>query len=379
MSKLIKQDESYTAWTGELKERYRLVQIRASMAVNSAQLAFNWSVGRDIVALDLENTYGSNFYSSLSRDLTDATFGAKGFSSTNLKYMRYYYELVTDALRGNRPQLVDDFGLAEVSAIRPQLADELIRSNAAQTTTTFGQELLSIPWGHLRLLIDKCKGDTSKALFYARKTLENNWSRAMLGNFLKTDLYERQGKAVSNFAATLPAPKGDLAQEITRDPYNFDFLAIRERYDERELKDALMDNITKFLLELGTGFAFVGREYRVQIGQSEQWIDMLFYHIRLRCYVVLEVKVCDFEPAFMGQLGTYVVAVNHQLKTNEDNPTIGLLVCKSLDKVEAQYALESTSQPIGVSGYELSKLIPEDFKGSLPTIEEIEAELGGAL
>jgi len=172
-------------------------------------------------------------------------------------------------------------------------------------------------------------------------------------------------------------PQGDLAQGITKDPYQFDFLAIRERYDEKELKDALMDNITTFLLELGTGFAFVGREYRIQVGSKERFIDMLFYHIRLRCYVVLEVKVTEFEPAYMGQLGTYVVAVDHQLRTEGDNPTIGPLVCKSLDKVEAQYALESTSQPIGVSGYELSKLIPEDFKGSLPTIEEIEDELGG--
>jgi predicted nuclease of restriction endonuclease-like (RecB) superfamily len=211
-----------------------------------------------------------------------------------------------------------------------------------------------------------------------RKTLENNWSRAVLAHQIEADLYERQGKAVSNFAATLPVPQSDLAQEITKDPYQFDFLTIRERFDERELKDALMDNITTFLLELGTGFAFVGREYRIQVGSKERFIDMLFYHIRLRCYVVLEVKVTDFEPAYMGQLGTYVVAVNHQLRTEGDNPTIGLLVCKSLDKVEAQYALEATSQPIGVSGYELAKLIPEDFKGSLPTIEEIEKELGGA-
>ena len=200
----------------------------------------------------------------------------------------------------------------------------------------------------------------------------------MLANFLDADLYERQGKAISNFHTVLPVPQADLAQEMTKDPYQFDFLTIRERYDEKELKDALMDNITTFLLELGTGFAFLGREYRVKIGENERFIDMLFYHIRLRCYVVLEVKVTDFDPSFMGQLGTYVVAVNHQLKTDDENPTIGLLVCKSLDKVEAQYALELTSQPIGVSEYELAKLIPEDFKGSLPTIEEIEQELGGA-
>ena len=378
MSSLIKSDQAYARWVSELKERYRQSRVRTSVAVNSHLLAFNWSVGRDIVALQFENTYGSRFYDSLSGDLRDAIPGPKGFSPTNLKYMRSFYELVDDVLSGNRPQLVDDLGLAEISAIRPQLADELKAASKRQPSTNDGHELFSIPWGHVRLLIDKCKGDGNKALFYAQKTLENNWSRAMLGNFIETDLYERQGKAVSNFAATLPAPQGDLAQEITRDPYSFDFLAIRERYDERELKDALMDNITKFLLEMGTGFAFVGREYRMVIGETEKFVDMLFYHIRLRCYVVLEVKVTDFDPTYMGQLGTYVVAVNHQLKGEDDNPTIGLLVCKGLDRVEAQYALESSSQPVGVSSYELSKLIPEDFKGSLPTIEEIEAGLGGS-
>jgi predicted nuclease of restriction endonuclease-like (RecB) superfamily len=232
-----------------------------------------------------------------------------------------------------------------------------------------------IPWGHQKLLIDRCKGDSSKALFYVHKTIENNWSRAVLLNFLDTDLYERQGKAVTNFSATLPAPQSELAQAITRDPYNFDFLTIREKYDEKELKDALMDKVENFLMELGTGFAFMGREVRLVIGNTEKYLDMLFYNAKQHCYVVVEVKAVEFDSSFAGQLGTYVVAVNHQMKTELDNPTIGLLICKGMDRVEAQYALESTSQPLGVSIYELSKLIPEEFKGSLPTIEEIEAEL----
>ncbi len=235
--------------------------------------------------------------------------------------------------------------------------------------------IFQIPWGHHRYILDKCRSDRQKALFYVDKVLENNWSRALLLNYLDTDLYERQGKAVTNFKATLPAIQGDLAQAITKDPYNFDFLALTEKYNEKELKDALMDNITRFLLELGNGFSFVGREYRLEIGEKENFIDMLFFNINLRCYVVLEVKVSEFEPSFAGQLGTYVVAVNHQLKQDWQNPAVGLLVCKSLDKIEAQYALESTSQPLGVSSYELSRLIPESFKGSLPTIEELEAEL----
>ena len=237
------------------------------------------------------------------------------------------------------------------------------------------KNIFLIPWGHHKIIIDKYRNDQQKALFYVNKVIENNWSRAVLLNFLDTDLYEREGKAVTNFKHTLPAVQGDLAQAITKDPYNFDFLTLTERYNEKELKDALMDNITRFLLELGNGFSFVGREYRIEIGETENFIDMLFFNIKLKCYVALEVKVTKFDPSFAGQLGTYVVAVNHQLMEDWQNPAVGLLVCKSMDKVEAQYALESTSQPLGVSSYELSKLIPEDFKGSLPTIEEIEAEL----
>ena len=345
----------YADWIKELSKRYRRSQVKAAVSVNSEMISFYWSLGRDIVAKDAENSYGSGFYKALSADLKKAIPNAKGFSPTNLKYMKYFFELFSADALPNRPQAVDDL--------------------AGTSATLVPAELLSLPWGHIRLLIDKCGGDADKALFYARKSVENNWSRAVLMNFLDTGLFERQGTALSNFATTLPAPQGELAQEITRDPYNFDFLGIRDRYDERELKDALMDNISRFLLELGTGFAFVGREFRIEVGDSERFLDMLFYHIRLRCYVVLEVKVTDFEPSYMGQLGTYVVAVNHNLKTEDDNPTIGLLVCKSLDQVEAQYALESSSQPVGVSGYELSKLIPDDFKSSLPTIEEIEEEL----
>lgn len=372
MSELMKSDKSYSAWIEELKQRYRQSQIKASIAVNTELISFYWRLGRDIVLRDAENKYGSSFYKTLSCDIIDGIPNAKGFSPRSLQYMKRFYELAPIANESTLQfavESVTDGGGQNL----PQLAADLQTSTQSQSIGP----LFAIPWGHIRLLIDRCKGDGDKAVFYAQKTLENNWSRAMLANFISTDLYERRGKAVSNFAATLPTPQGDLAQEITRDPYNFDFLAIRERYDERELKDALMDNITRFLLELGTGFAFVGRECRMVIGQTEKFVDMLFYHIRLRCYVVLEVKVTDFDPAYMGQLGTYVVAVNHQLKTEDDNPTIGLLVCKGLDKVEAQYALESSSQPVGVSSYELSKLIPEDFKGSLPTIEEIEAELGG--
>lgn len=234
--------------------------------------------------------------------------------------------------------------------------------------------IFHIPWGHHVKILDKCKGDSQRALFYVRKTYENNWSRAILLNFLSTDLYDRQGKAITNFSFTLPETQSALAQAITKDPYNFDFLSIREKYDEKELKDALMGNIVKFLLELGNGFAFVGREVRLEIGDTENFVDMLFYNIKLHCYVVVEVKIDEFQSNDMGQLGTYMVAVNHQMKGEQDGPTLGLLICKSKDNVKAQYALEASSQPMGISEYDISTFLPENYKSSLPTIEEIEAE-----
>ena len=194
-------------------------------------------------------------------------------------------------------------------------------------------------------------------------------------NQVSSNLYEREGKALTNFAKTLPAIQSDLAQAITKDPYNFDFLTMQETYDEKELKDALLNDVSHFLLELGTGFAYMGREVRLVVGEKEKFLDLLFYNTKAHCYVVVEVKRGDFDSANAGQLGTYVVAVNHQIKTEYDNPTIGLLVCRGLDRVEAQYAFESSSQPLGISIYELSKLVPEKFKGSMPTIEEIETQL----
>jgi predicted nuclease of restriction endonuclease-like (RecB) superfamily len=255
-----------------------------------------------------------------------------------------------------------------------ELSDRTDETNFPQVVERLGADIFAIPWGHHRTIIDKCK-DVDKALFFVRKTIENNWSRAVLLNFLDTNLYERQGKAISNFDKTLPEPQSDLAQEMTKDPYNFDFLTIQEGFYEKELKDALMDSIQSFLLELGTGFAFVGREYRLVVGNTEQFIDMLFYNITLHCYVVIEIKIRDFEPGDMGQISTYVAAVDGILRKEGDERTIGLLICKTKDNVLAQYAVNNITAPIGISEFELSKIVPEDFKGTLPTIEEIEREL----
>lgn len=336
-------DKDYLQWVKELSIRYRRSQIKAAIKVNSVLIEFYWSLGSDIIALGVDNKYGGRFYATLSADLRKEMPGIEGLSETNIRYAKRFFQLYTDYSR-NLPQLVE--------------------------------ELCSIPWGHHRYIIDKCSDNSDKALFYVRQTLENGWSRAVLLNFLDTDLYERQGKALTNFQYTMPSVTSDLAQELTKDPYNFDFLAMRKGYNERQLKDALLMNITNFLVELGTGFAYVGREYRLQIGQKEKFIDLLFYNLTIRCYVAVEVKIDEFDSADIGQLGTYVTAVNHLLrKDGIDNPTIGLLICKNKDNLLAQYALESSSQPIGISEYELSKLYPTEVEGTIPSIKEIETRL----
>ena len=357
MSELIKADNEYKEWIAGISTDFRKSQIRASMKINDEMLRFYWKLGKGISSMSEQFGYGMGFYKTVSDDLKSILPDVKSFSPTNLKYMRYFYEMYPDAVIC--PQVEDEL---ITDANRPQVGDDL-------------QIIFRIPWGHNKIILDKCKGNSAKALFYIRKTIENNWSRDVLLNFLGTDLYERQGKAITNFSNTLPIEQSDLAQAITKDPYNFDFLTLRERYDEKELKDALIEKVNNFLMELGTGFAYMGREVRIEVGDTEKFIDMLFYNTQRHCYVVVEIKTGKFDSSYAGQLGTYVVAVNHQMKTEADNPTLGLLICKDMDKVEAQYALESTSQPLGISSYELSKLIPEEFRGSMPTIEEIEAEL----
>lgn len=362
MSQLANIDKDYASWIEELSQRYRQCQIKAAIHVNREMLQFYWTLGRDIATLHAESRWGDKILKIISTDLKTKLPGVKGLSETSIGYAKRFYILYN-----------------KYFTIHPQAVDKLIGSSTEIDPQVVGEIqdsiLWHIPWGHHRYIIDKCFNEPLKAMFFVHKTLENNWSRNVLLNFMDTDLYERQGKAISNFKSSLPSPQSDLAQEMTKDPYKFDFLTITEDYKEKELKDALEVNIRNFLLELGTGFAYIGREYRIVIGQTEKFIDMLFYNLNLRCYVVVEFKTGKFEPEYIGQLGTYVAAVNHILKKDIDNPTLGLLICKSKDNVLAQYALESTRQPIGVSEYELSKLYPSNFKSSLPSIEEIEQEL----
>lgn len=373
------QDKEYLEWIKDLGTRFRRSQIKAAVKVNEEMLRFYWELGHDIVEKDAENHYGSRFFSILSHDLKEATSTTSGLSERNIRYAKDFYLLYNQEV-GILQQPAAKSDLEDVTKDEEKLQQPAAKSNDTilpQLVEQIKSEIFSVPWGHHMLLIDKCKNNPQKALFFVHQTMQNGWSRNMLLNFLDTDLYERQGKALTNFSRTLPNETSDLAQELTKDPYDFAFTGITGKYNERLLKDKLLNNITQFLVELGTGFAYVGKEYRLQIGDTENFIDLLFYNLNLSCYVVIEVKIGKFEFADAGQLGGYVVACNHILKKEgRDNPTIGILICKEKDSLVAQYALEASSQPLGISEYELAKLYPEKVEGTIPTIEEIEQNLG---
>ena len=348
-------DSDYIQWIKELSSRYRRSQIKAAVKVNQEMLQFYWELGRDIVERDAENHYGSKFYTSLSRDLRAEIQNASGLSERNLRYTKKFYLFYEDIMETLQQVVADS-------------KENILQQVAAK--------LFSLPWGHHLLLMDKFANQPEKAWFYICQSVNEGWSRNILLNYLDTDLYERQGKALTNFGQILPDETSDLAQEITKDPYDFAFTGITGHYNEQLLKDKLLGNITQFLIELGTGFAYVGKEYRIQVGEREQFIDLLFYHLKLSCYVIIEVKIGKFDFADIGQLGGYVVSCNHILrKEGRDNPTIGLLICKEKDRIQAQYALESSSQPIAISEYDLEKFFPEKLEGVIPTIEEIETKL----
>lgn len=362
-------ERDYQLWIQELTKRYRRSQIKAAVGVNREMLTFYWYLGHDIVEMHVEDRWGEKVLTNLSADLQKTLPNATGLSRRNIYYCKQFYELYLPLVK-------------VVPQVEAQTKDnEESSSNASdkfvpQVEAQINEDLFSVPWGHHKCIMDKCKGNVDKALFYVHQTVENGWSRDMLLNFISTNLYERSGKSLNNFKTTLPQEASDLAKEITRDPYNFAFTGITGAYNERKLKDALLNNITQFLIELGAGFAYVGKEYRLQIEDKEKFIDLLFYNLKLSCYVVIEVKIGPFDFQDAGQLSGYVVACNHLLrKIGRDNPTIGLLICKEKSKTLAQYALEGSSQPLGISDFELSKLYPEKIEGTIPTIEEIEANL----
>jgi predicted nuclease of restriction endonuclease-like (RecB) superfamily len=329
----------YDAFLRDLKARIRSAQVRAALSVNRELVLLYWQIGTDILTNQRERGWGAKVIDRLSADLRRDFPEMKGFSARNLKYMR---------------------ALAEAYPDEP-----------------FVQQLVAqIPWGHNVRLLDHVK-DATEREWYLQQTVQHGWSRNVLVHQIESGLYRRQGKALTNFDRTLPSPTSDLAQSLLKDPYSFDFLSLGDDARERDLHRGLVEHLREFLLELGVGFAFVGSQYPLEVGDTDFYIDLLFYHLKLRCFVVIELKVSDFEPEFVGKLNFYLSAVDDLLRHPDDGPSIGLLLCKTKNRVVVEYALRDTGKPIGVSEYQLLEALPEGLQGSLPTIEELEAEMSG--
>ncbi|MBE9015830.1 DUF1016 domain-containing protein [Chroococcidiopsis sp. CCALA 051] len=329
----------YNDFLHDLKERIRSAQVRAILAVNSELVLLYWQIGREILTRQQQQGWGAKVVTQLAKDLQQEFPQMKGFSRTNLLYMRAFAEAYPD--------------------------EQFVQQLAGQ-----------IPWFHNCTILDKVK-DSTERLWYIQQTIEHGWSRNVLVHQISTGLYHRQGKAVTNFERTLPKPQSELVQQIVKDPYNFDFLSLGESAQERDLEKALVERIRDFLLELGVGFAFVGSQYHLEVGGQDFYLDLLFYHLRLRCFVVVDLKIVDFQPEFSGKMNFYLSAVDDLLRHSDDQPSIGIILCRSKNRVIAEYALRDLNKPIGVSTYQLHNALPEKIKGSLPTIEELEAQLEG--
>lgn len=330
--------DGHTDWLAELKTRIHTAQQRAALAVNRELVLLYWQIGRDILERQSREGWGAKVIDRLAHDLRIAFPDMKGFSPRNLKYMRSFAQAWPDA----------DF----VQAVLAQL-----------------------PWYHQIALLDKL-GDAEARRWYAAQAIAHNWSRNILVMQIETQARARLGSAVTNFAERLPAPLSDLARESLKDPYRFDFLGLHDDAQERAVEGALVKHVTQFLLELGAGFAFVGRQVLLDVGGDEFFIDLLFYHLKLRCYVMIELKGGKFKPEHLGQLGFYLTAVDRQVKSAHDGPTIGLLLCKSKNKVVAEYALGDKAQPMGIAEYKLLESLPAELQSGLPSIEQLERELG---
>ena len=326
-------DPDYQEWIQELGKRFRQSQIKAAVKVNSELLRFYWSLGEDIVKKQVENKYGAGILKKLSRDLREAIPNVAGFSQRNLYYIKRFYLVYNQAF-------------------------EKVQQVVAKSSS----DIFSVPWGHHCIILDKAGDNPEKALFFVHKTIENGWSRSMLLNFIDTDLYERSGKAVHNFDTALPAADSDLVKDLLKDPYNFDFLTLSDKYLEKNLQKALEQHVAHFLIELGSGFAFVGRQVRLDVGGDEFFCDLLFYHLKLRRYVVVELKTTKFRPEFVSKLNFYCSAVDHLLKGPYDQDTIGLLICKEKNDLVAKWTVEKNQlQPIGISEYEIKELLPKEL------------------
>jgi predicted nuclease of restriction endonuclease-like (RecB) superfamily len=328
---------NYLHLLDELKTEIRNARLRASIAANAELLKLYWQIGNGILIQLEKAKWGAKVIDRLAQDLKHEFPDMQGLSSRNLKYMRQF------------------------AAAYPSL--EFVQASLAQIT-----------WYHHITLLNKVKDETQR-LFYVQEAQKHGWSRDVMVAQIDTGFFARKGKALSNFTATLPSPQSDLAQQLTKDPYLFDFLTLADDYQEKDLENALTDHITKFLLELGAGFAFLGRQYHLEVDNQDFFVDLLFYHVKLRCYVVIELKRGKFLPEFAGKLNFYLSVVDDQLRTEFDQPSIGLLICQDKNKVIAEYALKDVNKPIGISEYKLTESIPKNLKGILPTIADIEREL----
>ena len=330
-------DENYTAFLRSLKERIQQAQIKAALAVNKELTLLYWQIGREILTRQQQEGWGTKIVDQLAKDLKREFPDIKGFSSRNLKYMRAFAEAYPD--------------------------EQIVQQLAAQ-----------IPWFHNCVLLDKVK-DPAERNWYIQQTTANGWSRNILAIQIETGLYRRQGEAITNFERTLPQPQSDLAQQLLKDPYNFDFLTLNREAQERDLERALVHHIRDFLLELGSGFSFVGSQYPIVVDGQEYRIDLLFYHFKLRCFIVIDLKMVEFQPEFSGKMNFYVSAVNALLRHADDQPTIGIVLCKSKNKTVAELALQGMTQPIGVATHKIGSELPDQLKGILSTVEQLEIEL----
>ena len=365
-NKLGPHTTDYKDWLKELKLKVRRVQLKAAVAVNEELLSFYWELGADIVERQKSAVWGSGFLKQLSKDLMAEFPEIKGFSKRNLELVRQWYSFWSE----NAP-------IAKQPVA--QLTEHSSPSKGQQSVAQFAKQpasrIIQIPWGHNLAIISKCES-TDEALYYVQNTIEHGWSRGVLTHQIESGLWQREGMAITNFSKVLSAPQSDLAKQTLKDPYVFDFLTLTKDHNERELELGLTEHITHFLLELGAGFAYIGRQVPLQVGERDFFLDLLFYHARLHCYVIVELKAVDFEPEHAGKLNFYLKAVDKQLRREGDRASIGILLCKSRDKTVVEYALSDVHKPIGVSEYQLTQALPEDLKSSLPSIEELEAELG---
>lgn len=359
MSQLIR-DEQYIKWLSQLKENFRSTQIKAALHVNKELITFYFGLGVQIINKQQNTTWGSNFIGQLSKDLMVDFPTISGFSKRNLELIRQWSLFYSTTFDSIAKQVVSQ-NKEQPFVITKQVASQMWQVDFELFT--------SIPWGHHILIVQKIK-NTEEALFYVLKTVENNWSRAVLEYQIETKLYNRQGRAITNFKQALPETQSDLAKALLKDPFNFEFIALSEKAHEKDLEKKLVQHISEFLLELEKGFAYMGRQFLLKVGNKEYRTDLLFYHTKLKCYIVIELKLTDFQPEFIGKLNFYVSAINELEKDESDQATIGILLCKNKDNFEVEFALKDLNKPIGVSEYRYKEL-PEKIKAELPALEEL--------